>query len=295
MHQNIYLDAPQVSTSACLESELSVDSCAYHGIVEQGWCDKQLRCGYQLVYSMSNGPSRASGSSIKGRKALKPRLWDVLDNIFGKDVLGSSCAFFFHVQFYLLSPRITDSLEANSCPMARIVWWTSISSKESSPSKLRSCSEERQWNRFSSAWTAWTEILQSWHVQNHQNCRFWWGRVSKAPLASPTWHLRKFRAAEWKKCCVTRVTSDVAAFGTSITRLQQYLAQVNVTTNLSTFQWIQGAIIESASHYDNDGDGKWSCPKLLHQWHQEKGWSSSGEAKIRQLDMIECTWMYHSL
>ena len=67
---------------------------------------------------------------------------------------------FFHVEFYLLSPRITDSLEANSCPMARIVWWTSISSKESSPSKLRSCSEERQWNRFSTAWTAWTEILQ---------------------------------------------------------------------------------------------------------------------------------------
>lgn len=190
---------------------------------------------------------------------------------------------FFHVEFYLLSPRITDSLEANSCPMARIVWWTSISSKESSPSKLRSCSEERQWNRFSTAWTAWTEILQSWHVQNHKDCRFWWGRVSKAPLASPTWHLRKFRAAEWKKCCVT---SDVTAFGTSITRLQQYLAQVNLTTNLSTFQWIQGAI-ETASHYDSDGDGKWSCPKLLHQWHQEKGWSSSGEAKIRRLDMIE--------
>ena len=105
---------------------------------------------------------------------------------------------FFHVQFYLLSPRITDSLEANSCPMARIVWWTSISSKESSPSKLRSCSEERQWNRFS-AWTAWTEILQSWHVQNHKDCRFWWGRVSKAPLASPTWQSPKVPSCRMKE------------------------------------------------------------------------------------------------
>ena len=197
-----------------------------------------------------------------------------------RDVLGSSYPLFFFVCAVFFSFRCKDHESETlwkpivAQRLARIVWWTSISSKESSPSQLRSCSEERQWNRFAKG----TEILQSWH-QNHKDCRFWCGGISKAPLAPPSWSLRKFRAAAERTACGD--THAVTTRGTSITGLQQHLAQDHVTTNLGTFHGIQGTI-ETASHYDNDGDRKRSCPKLLHQWHQEKGWSSLGEANIQQ-------------
>ena len=71
---------------------------------------------------MSNGPSRASGSSIKGRTTLKPRLGDVFwDNMWNSFKRCSGklipVVFFLCVQFSFLSVvKTTDSLEANSCP-----------------------------------------------------------------------------------------------------------------------------------------------------------------------------------